>query len=61
MLVLYNSGVLEDFETEKCIWIFLFDFGTLVPKYVLKNVWNNLALIIVQNIYRPKRFNSVCK
>ena len=59
-MVVYNIGVLEHFETENCIWVFLSDFRTNVPKYIFINVQYNLGLVIIQNISKPECLNSVC-
>ena len=52
-------GILGHFGTENCIWLFLSDFSTNVRKYIILNAWNNLGLVIIQNISRPKCFNTV--
>ena len=54
VLAVYNWEVLAHFRTENCMWIYFSDFGTFLPKYILINVQNNLALVIIQNIFRPK-------
>ena len=55
--VVYNWVVLAHFGTENCIWILriiLCDFDANVAEYILLNVWNNLALVIIESISRPK-------
>ena len=58
-MVVYNWGEFAYFGTENWIAIFSSDFGTFVPEYILANVQNNIALVIIQNISRPRRFSSV--
>ena len=52
MWVVCNMRVLGHFGVENCIWVFLSDFGTFLPKYVCKCL-NNIVLIKVQNVSRP--------
>ena len=56
-----GGEIIANFVTKNFTWIFLSDFDTFVPKYVLVNGLKKLALVIIQDISRPKSFSSVCE